>query len=419
MKVYLYERHVLPLLNFAFAFDVGAKNESEDTNGLVHILEHCILFGGTEQRTGEEIGRDIRAHGAYFNAHTSHDLATFELSLPSEYAEFALQNQKEILFQLKITQEVLDKEKQIILEELSQILDDPLKRSTALIYQNLFQNHPYQRPIYGRKEVIEGATAETIQEFYNTYFAPANCALAVVGDFDIEEMEKKITDLFGTLENRGFTPQKFDMANPPKKDIEIQEEMDVNIGYLVIGMIGPDYNQEAQYTMDVLTEVLGRGVIPIINYSLRGRRKLVETVSMSYGAYKYGGIIAVYMTLDPKKMKAAKSEALKFLKNARRLNYSKSDYHGEEQYYALDYLESAKNQIKFRFQQSQEKGLDIALSLAIHLILKEGNDQGKYMDKIEEISSSDLRKTAADYLSQGGKVIVSIVPKKKKDRRKP
>ncbi len=415
LKVFLYERHTMPLLNLVFAFDLGTKNESDETNGLVHILEHYILFRGTEQRPGEEIGRDVRAHGAYFNAHTSHDLATFELSLPSEYAEFALQNQKEILFQLDITQEELDKEKQIILEELSQIQDDPLKRSTALIYQNVFQNHPYQRPIYGKKEVVENATAEKIQEFHDKYFVPANCALAVVGDFNIKEMEEKIIALFGTLENRDFISQKFEKVKPLKRDIEIEEEMDVNIGYLVIGIIGPDYNHEAQYAMDVLTEVLGRGVIPIINYSIRGRRKLVETVSMGYGAYKYGGLITIYSTLDPKKMKAAKSETLKFLKNTRRLNYSKTDYYGEEQYYALDYLESAKNQIKFRFHQSQEKGLGIALSMATHLIMSEVEDRGKYIENIEEISSSDLRKTAGDYLSQGGQVIVSIVPKKKKD----
>jgi zinc protease len=415
LKVFLYERHTLPLLNIVFAFDLGAKNESDDTNGLVHILEHYILFRGTEQRSGEEIGRDIRAHGAYFNAHTSHDLATFELSLPSEFAEFALQNQREILFQLDITQEELDKEKQIILEELTQIQDDPIRHATALVYQNLFQNHPYQRPIYGKREVIEGATADKIQEFYDKYFVPANCALAMVGDFDIEEMEKKINAAFGALENNGFAAQKFEQVRPLKKDIEIEEEMDVNIGYLMIGMIGPDYNNEDQFAMDVLTEVLGRGVIPIINYSLRGRRKLVETVSMGYGAYKYGGLITIYMTLDPKKMKAAKSETLKFLKNARRLNYSKSDYQGEEQYYALDYLESAKNQIKFSFHQSQEKGLGIALSMATHLILREGAEHGKYIDNIERISSSDLRRTAGDYLSQGGHVIISIVPQKKKD----
>ena len=318
MKVYLYERHALPLLNVAFAFNLGTKNESEETNGLVHILEHYILFRGTEMRTGEEIGQDIRAHGAYFNAHTGRDLASFELSLPSEFIDFALKNQKEILFQLKLTQEDLDQEKQIILEELSQIKDDPIKYATALVYQNLFQNHPYERPIYGKEEIIQAATVQKLQEFYDKYFVPANCALAIVGDFDMDTMQEKIQTIFGQLENKGFVPQEFENVIPIKKDIEIEHEMDVNTGYLVIGKMGPDYNSENQYAVDVLVEVLGRGIVPMLNQPLRGRRELVETISMGFGAYKYGGVIQIYLTLEPKKIKAAKREALRFLKNTRR-----------------------------------------------------------------------------------------------------
>ncbi len=415
MKVFLYEKKDLPLLNLVFAFDVGVKNESDETNGLVHILEHYILFRGSEYRSGEEIGQDIRSHGAYFNGHTGLDLATFELTLPSEYVDFALQNQKEILFHLKLTQEELDEEKQVILEELSQIQDDPIKFSTALVYQNLFQNHPYQRPVYGKKEIIESATVEQLQEFYKKYFVPTNCALAVVGDFEVKEMEEKIKNKFSDLANNGFTPQKFEKATSLEKDIDIEEEMDVNIGYLVIGLQGPDYNHQDQYAVDVLTEVIGRGVIPLLNYSLRGRRQLAETVSMANGTYKLGGIINIYITLDPKNMKAAKMEALKFLVDSRNQNYSKKDYLGDEQFYALDYLESAKNQIKFRFHQVQEKGLAIALSLATYTLMSEGPDRGKYIDNIDKLSSSDLRKAAGKYLSGGKHVIVSIMPKNKKE----
>jgi len=414
IKVFLYERHTLPLLNIVFAFNLGTKNESEETNGLVHILEHYILFRGTEMRSGKQVGQDIRAHGAYFNAHTGRDLATFELSLPSEFADFALENQREILFQLKLTQEELDKEKQIILEELSQIKDDPLKYATALVYQNLFQNHPYQRPIYGKEEIIEAATIEEIQKFHKKYFVPANCALAIVGDFDMEEMQKKINSMFGSLENNGFIPPKFDKVIPIKKRIEIEEEMDVNTGYLVIGIMGSDYNNEDHYAVDVLIEVLGRGVIPLLNQPLRGRRELVETISMGFGAYKYGGVIYLYLTLEPKKIKAAKTEALKFLKNSRRLNYSKTDYQGDAQFYALDYLESAKNQIKFRYHQSQERGLHIALSMATHALRSDGTERGSYIGNIESITSSDLRKAAGDYLSKDGYVLISITPKKNK-----
>jgi predicted Zn-dependent peptidase len=415
LKVYLYERHAQPLLNIVFAFNLGTKNESAESNGLVHILEHYILFRGTEMRTGKEIGQDIRAHGAYFNAHTGRDLASFELSLPSEFADFALENQKEILFQLKLTQEELDKEKQIILEELSQIKDDPLKYATSLVYQNLFQNHPYEKPIYGKEEIIEYATVEKLQEFYDKYFVPANCALAIVGDFEMEEMKTKIESMFGQLENNGFVPQEFDNAIPIKKDIEIEHEMDVNTGYLVIGKMGPDYNSENQFVVDVLVEVLGRGVVPMLNQPLRGRRELVETVSMGFGAYIYGGVIHIYLTLEPKKIKAAKREALKFLKNTRQLNYSKADYQTEAQFYVLDYLESAKNQIKHRYHKSQERGLNLALGLATHAIRSDGISRGAYIENIEKITSKDLRKAAFEYLSKNGYVFISIVPKKNKN----
>jgi predicted Zn-dependent peptidase len=415
MKIFLYERHSIPLLDIVFAFDLGTKNESEKTSGLVHILEHYILFRGTELRSGEEIGQGIRAHGAYFNAHTGRDLATFELSLPSEFMDFALENQKEILFQLKLTQEELDKEKQIILEELSQIKDDPLKYATSLVYQNLFQNHPYQRPVFGKEEIIQTAAVEDIQEFHKKYFVPANCALAIVGDFDMAEMKEKIQIMFGPLENNGFTPQEFEKAQPIQKDVEIEKEMDVNTGYLIIGTMGPDYNEKDQYTVDVLAEVLGRGVIPMLNQPLRGRRELVETVSMGFGAYTYGGVITVTLTLDPRKMNAAKRETIKFLKNARRLNYSKADYSGESQFFALDYLESAKNQIKFRYHRSQERGLNLAMGLATHALRSKGNrNSGPYLENIERIESSDLRKVAFDYLSKNGYVIISVVPEKKK-----
>ena len=414
MKIFLYERHSLPLLNIVFAFDVGTKNETDSTNGLVHILEHYILFRGTEMRTGEEIGKDIRSHGAYFNAHTGRDLATFELSLPSEFADFALGNQIEILFQLKLTQEELDKEKQIILEELSQIQDDPIKYATSLVYQNLFQDHPYQRPIYGKEEIIEAATVQDIQQFHKKYFVPANCALAIVGDFDIQQMQQKIRTMFGKLENNGFMPKEFDKVHPLEKNIEIEEEMDVNTGYLVIGTMGPDYNNEDQYVVDVLVEVLGRGVIPLLNQPLRGKRELVETISMGFGAYKYGGIIYLYLTLDPKKITAAKREAIKFLRNSRSLNYSKSDYQGEAQFFALDYLESAKNQIKFRFHQSQEIGLNLAVSMASHALRSDGTDRGPYINNIENSTSSDMRKAAGKFLSKDGYVLLSIVPKKNK-----
>jgi predicted Zn-dependent peptidase len=414
LKIFLYEKHTLPLINLVFAVNLGTKDESDKTSGLVHILEHYILFRGTEFRSGPEISQDIRRHGAYFNAHTSLDLATFEISLPSEHADFALRNQKEILFNLKLSQEELDEEKTVILEELSQTQDDPLRYATYTVYQNLFKDHPYQKPIQGKKEIIEALTVEQVEKFYRKFFVPSNCVLAIVGDFEIEEMEEKTKDIFGDLKKEEISPPKYEKVPALKKTVEITQEMDVNQAYLVIGIFGPDYNNKDQYAIHLLTEILGRGINPMLHYPLRGRRNLAHKVSMGYSAYKYGGAILIYITLDSKNVNFAKREAIKFLKEASRLDYSKKDVMGEAKLYALDYLESAKNQIKFKIHQSQEKGLLVAISLARFMLLNEDPNRGSYLENIEKISSSDLRKAAGKYLSKGRYVIVTISPKKKK-----
>jgi zinc protease len=414
LKVFLQERHTLPLLNMAIAVNVGSKDETDETSGLVHILEHCILFGGTELRSGSEIRKDIRNHGAYFNAHTERDLITFDISLPSEYADFALQNQREILFHLKLSEEEIEKEKEVILEEIAQIKDDPLRYASSLIYQNLYKNHPYQNPIIGSEEIIKAATPEKIEEFYRGFFIPSNCSLAVVGEFNIEEMEEKVKNTFGNLKKEEFSPLKYKKTLPVQKTIEIEEEMDVNQAYLLIGMPGPDYNHSDQYLVDLLVQVLGRGFNPMLGLALRGRRNLVQNISMQYTAQKYGGAILIILNLEPKYLKSAKNAAIRFLKQSRRERYSKNDFLPDDQLYALDFLECAKNQIKFDLFRSREKGLNVANSLARYLLLNEDNERGSYIENMEKARSSDLRKAAAKYLSTGKYVIVSILPKKKK-----
>lgn len=414
LKVFLVEKQTLPLVNLAIGFNVGSKDESEETNGLVHILEHYILFRGTKLRSGREIIQDIRQHGAYINAHTGYDIALFELTLPSEHINFALENQRDILFNLKITQEKLDEEKQIILEELNRLQDNPLQYATSLAYQNLFNNHPYHRPIPGKKEIIEAATAEQLEKFYREYFVTNNCIMAIVGDIDVEEVEAKIRETFGDIEKGQAIPAEFEMIPHLRKSVEIEKEMDVNLAYLVIGMIGPDYNHTDQYSADVLIEVLGRGINPMLSQTLRERPNLVYTISSGYSAFKYGGAILIYITLDPKNIGVVKRKATDFLRETRRLNYSKKDYFGESQFYAFDFLESAKSQIKFKSHQAREKGLDIASSLVFHSLLNTNKSRRSYLDSIDEISSSDLRDAAGEFIARGRYVIVTIIPNKEK-----
>lgn len=411
LRVFLYEKREIPLVHVVTGFNVGSKDESEATSGLVHLLEHALLFRGASARAGAGTGAEIRRHGAYFNGHTGQDLSVFEISLPSAEAGFALRNQKEVLFELELGQEELDREKEIILEELGQMEDDPERRSLDLVLQALFPGHPYGRSVYGRTEVIAAATVGDLFAFYRRFFVADNCALAVVGDFECAEMERKVREVFGPLPRTGFARPEFPMAGPLKKGSSQRLGRDVRGGYLTIGYAAPDYNHPDQYAMNVLVEALGRGVNPFLAAYLHGVRDSVQSVSMAYLPLRYGGAAIVTIEADPKDLAAVERAAVAFLKRSGGESYSKKDFADPEaERAAFDYLEMAKNQIRFAAGRADESGLQLAGALVRHMLLNTREDPGRYLDGIGRVDSSDLRKAAGRYLGRGDCAAVSIVP---------
>ncbi|MFQ6082344.1 MAG: M16 family metallopeptidase [Candidatus Aminicenantia bacterium] len=414
MKVFILERHSLPLINIVTAVNVGSKDEDELTNGFTHLLEHLILFRGTEKKSGEEIGWEMRKHGAYFNGHTGKDVTTFEISLPSEHLDFALEIHKEMLFNLKITEDNLFKEKKVVMEEINSYLDDPGEYAKILMFEQLFKDHPYSFPPTGKKEVIEKATVEEIYSFYRNYFTPNNCALTIVGDIDIEEVSQKIREIFEPLPKNQIPQRELISSKPLEKTVKSTLQMDVTQAYLVIGMLGPAFNHPDQFAVDVLLKIIGSGFNHRLWRTLKGRRNLVHSISMNYVSYKYSGAIIITATLPSKHLTTVIREIRKILKEARTSRYSKEEYvHAPGYLYASDEIESAKNQIRVDHYSAQEIGLNLARGIAQFLILSEGKFKEGYLSQIKNVTSSNLRKVTGKYLYKDRYSIVTIIPKSK------
>jgi zinc protease len=413
LQVVLYEKHGTPLVNMSLAVNLGSKDETKGSYGVAHLLEHCLLFRGRGTPDEARTIGGFRRNGAYFNGYTSQDLTIYEISLPSGRADFGLSTQKEVFSDIEMTLEELDREKDIILEEIGTLHDDPRRFAASLVYENLFPGHAYGNPLFGDEETIRAATPEAIRSMHRAFYVPSNSSLAVVGDFALAEMEQKVRTVFGGLQGPPVIPALIPKAKILGKSVEIRKEMDVKEAYLAIGLVGPDYNHPDQYPAELLTEILGRGLNPMLNVALRARRDLVKSVSMSYAALKFGGVFIALFTLDPRDVSQARSEARAFLKKARSLNFGKDDYYGDDQVFAFDFLRGAKNQIKFGGQKGRESGLHLASSFARHILLAENKHETEgFLAKIEKVSSTDLRKIAARYLNQGESVVVAIVPGK-------
>jgi len=418
LRVFLLEKRDVPLLNVVTAVNLGSKDETAETSGLVHILEHCILFRGTGARAGGDAGLAARRRGAYFNAHTDQDLSLFEIALPVEDTDFAFRHQRALLFGLELGPEDLASEKEIILEELSMLEDDATRLGIALVQNSVFKGHPYEQPVYGSRDVIRAVTADQVLAFYRAYFVPSNAVMALVGDFDLAGMEAKVRAAFGDVPNAAAPSASFPKASRLEKSVERTEYLDVGEATLVLGWPAPDADHPDQFALDVLTEVCGRGVNPMLNGVLRGgRRELVKTLSMSYLARRYGGIAILVMTLDPKNVAAAKRLAVDFMRRARNLNFAKSDVIGEEQFYAFDYLGSAKNQIRFTVEAFRESGLNVARSLAKYILCSGSSEGTDYLAAIDKLTSTDLRRVAGRVFSSSEYAAVAILPKSRMDKR--
>ncbi|MGZ5469150.1 MAG: insulinase family protein, partial [Candidatus Aminicenantales bacterium] len=224
-----------------------------------------------------------------------------------------------------------------------------------------------------------------------------------------------VEKIFGPLPKTGFKPDAFPMAAPLKKSSSRRLERDVRAGYLLIGFEAPDYNNADQYAMNVLVEALGRGVNPLLGAYLHGQRDSVQNVSMSYFAYRFGGAAIVSVKAEPKDLAAVERAAVSFLKRAHNESYSKKDFLSPEaEMAAFDYLEMAKNQIRFGSVRAEESGLQLAGSLVRFMLLNTRENPGRYLDGIAKVDSGDLRKTAFRYLGRGEYAAVSIVPGKEK-----
>ena len=413
LQVLLQEKHDLPLTAITLAVNFGVKDETEISSGYTHLLEHMLLFGSGAETDGETRLAEFRSHGIAANAHTDHDLMTFEVSCPAGDSAWALTGLRQAVFNNRMDPQRLESEKRIILEEILQMCDNPQYLGRLLLMQNLFAGHPYGRSPFGDRRAISKAPVEDLEVFGRPFLIPGRCALSVIGDFVLTDMERQVRESWGVLEKSNPITTDISPVNRLKKNMDQQVELDLKESHLFLGWWAPDFNHEHRLALSLLTYVLGRGLNPLFYTVLSGERQLVEQLDMSYTPMYYGGIVVLHMILKEKNIPSAKNEIARFLSKVSSFNFSKKDYQVIYQSHVFDYLESAKNQMTYDSGNFAESALSLSNACARFLLLNRNQINGSYLENVEKIKSSDLRRVAGKYLSGKKLVALAIVPLRK------
>ncbi|MGQ9801022.1 MAG: M16 family metallopeptidase [Candidatus Saccharicenans sp.] len=411
LKIYLLPYSRSPLATLVLAVRAGVVEETPRTNGFSHLLEHCLLFRQSHLNQEDRLFRTIKKYGLYYNAHTEQDLMFFELSLLSEHLGKGLELLKEVVFSFNLTEEALEKEKIVLLKELAETARQPEKVGLARIYELAFPGLGYGLPVYGQEAVIRQASLAELKDWHQRHFRPNRAALVVVGQFDRSRLQDEIKSLFSELQPG---PEPVRPSTPSGSSLEsgamVEIKMKVSDTYLLAGLLAPEYNHPDRLPMDMLSEIVGQGLNPLIYQAFAGQADLITSARFHYLSYEQAGLLFISITTGADKVSTTRRLLQKFLPQLSEINYSQKDYLPGQQWLVFDFLQGGKSRFEWLAEKMMESPLLLGLSLGKHLLLGEPGRPQNYLEAIKTLDSSDLRKVARKYLARARAVWVVIKP---------
>jgi len=396
-----------PIVTIDTWIKTGSINENDKNSGTAHFLEH-LFFKGTEKTPPGEFDRILESKGGVTNAATSKDFTHYYITIPSKEFDKALELHADMLLNPLIPRKELEKERLVVLEEISRGQDNP----KSVMYNNLFkliytQNnppHPYFRPVIGSNKVIETISRDEILDFYNKWYSPHNMTTVIVGDVDPDYALKRVAELF-VDNNKTYMEGVYPKVPDIQKKIRVQEEKDVNTGYMSIAYKAPKFKDDKDsYALDVLATILGESRSSVLNKKLREQKQLVHSIAASNSSFMDDGLFIIQASFKPENLNIVENEIFKAIENIK--NNRGDDIIDDAQ------ISRAINMIKTSTYYSRESISNISNELGYMTLL--GGDTryyDNYLNNIENVKKADVIRVAKKYLNNDKTAISVIMPK--------
>jgi predicted Zn-dependent peptidase len=267
----------------------GSRNENEQNNGISHFLEH-MFFKGTTTRTAREIAESFDRIGGQVNAFTSKEYTCYYAKVLDDHAGFALEMLADMFFHSTFVDEELQKEKNVVFEEIKMYEDTPDDLVHDLLSKASYQNHPLGYPILGTEQTLATFTGDTLRQYMQEMYTPDRVVISVAGNVDdtfIKEIEKYFGSFTAKRTNHQLTPPTF----YPNK---IARQKETEQAHLCIGFNGLPVGHDDIYSLIILNNILGGSMSSRLFQEVREQRGLAYSVFSYHSAYQDGGMLTIY-----------------------------------------------------------------------------------------------------------------------------
>jgi predicted Zn-dependent peptidase len=268
---------------------VGTRQESAETNGVAHLLEH-MAFKGTTTRSARDIAEQIESVGGQMNAHTGREQTAYYVKVLKEDLGLGTELIADILLNSVFDPEEFERERGVILQELGQVEDTPDDVIFDRFHEIAYPEQGIGRPILGRAEIIQTLPRKALMEFRARRYGADAMTLVAAGRVDHEDFLRRAERAFATLPARG------DGAYEAARYVggEYRERGDLEQVHLVLGFPGVAFNDPDYWATSVLATILGGGMSSRLFQEIRERRGLCYAISAYASSFLDGGVFGIY-----------------------------------------------------------------------------------------------------------------------------
>jgi predicted Zn-dependent peptidase len=399
LRVIVHEDPSTPLACLNILYDVGARDEDPSRTGFAHLFEH-LMFGGSVNIPNYDT--PLQEVGGENNAFTNNDITNYYLTLPAENIETGFWLESDRMLSLAFSEKSLEVQRNVVIEEYKQrYLNQPYGDEWLILHPLAYKVHPYRWATIGKEIAhIADARMEDVKDFFSRFYHPANAILVVAGNVQFDQVKKLTEKWFGPIPAGKKTNR--DLPREPLQTELRRESVSRDVPSDALHMVFhmPGRGDQAYHTVDLMSDVLGRGQSSRLYLQLVKEKQLFTDIS----AYVSGKIDPGLLVISGKtKQGVAIADAEKAVRTE--LDRLMHEPVPERE------LEKVKNKAESTHVFGELSVLNRAMNLAFGELLGDASMVNTEIDRIRAVNAHDLQQWAASILKPENSSILHYLRK--------
>jgi len=280
--------------------NTGSRDEQLSQAGYSHFIEH-MFFKGTRSRSATEISREIDGLGGEMNAFTTRETTTFYVKVLDQQLQQALELLADLFHHSRFDSKEVEKEKQVVLEEIRMVQDDPEDLVQELHTGQVLGRHPLGRSILGREDTIRTLKRPDLLGYIDAHYDPGQIVIAIAGNFEQAKVERLVARYFGRTKSTKRISK--DARRPPEVHGGVLvKRKPLEQVHLCLGLKGVAAGHRDRYALYALNSVLGGSMSSRLFQEVREKRGLAYSIYSLLSGYSDVGTVTVYAATRPKEV---------------------------------------------------------------------------------------------------------------------